>query len=479
MPTENLTHQYNQKAANLCSRLDRLPITRTNIRIAFLLTLVWLCEAFDVGIMGGVIIMVKDMWELTPRDIGLLGVCSTAGIAVGSLFAGRMMDVYGRKKVIIVGVILFSILTAACAAIADIRWMIACRFLAGIGIGAVFPIPAIMMAEFVGNKWRATLIGIAGGLLILAYGLPNLLNSWIVQNFPVETAWRVPFILGGIPLVMVIFLVLWLPETPRWLIQQGRIKEVEALVKKLENEASIAHDDQWVNPGILKSMTSSQSEIKGSMGMLLKRPYLGRIVVTCLVSLGGVTAVYALGVYTPMILSTKVASSAEALRYSALVAVFGFLGALFVGRLSDLWGRRPLFIVYNFIAALGFAAAAQSATVFVLLLGVYAGALGGIGIGPLGRTYIAEQVPTQLRGTAAATTEAVLRILGGVLIAFFIPFIFDAGGVKGVFWMVTAGFVIFTIPFILWGRETAGMSVEEASSVAEPAGVQELNTGLN
>ena len=58
-----------QKAANLISRLDRLPITWTNIRIAVLLTLVWLCEAFDVGIVAGVIIMVEDMWELSLASI--------------------------------------------------------------------------------------------------------------------------------------------------------------------------------------------------------------------------------------------------------------------------------------------------------------------------------------------------------------------------------------------------------------------------
>ena len=93
-----------KETANLTTRLDRMPLTRTNILISSLLLTVWMCEAFDMGVMSIMLVFVKDLWQLTPTDQSLLGISATVGVAIGAGFAGRLMDLYGRKKVLIIGV---------------------------------------------------------------------------------------------------------------------------------------------------------------------------------------------------------------------------------------------------------------------------------------------------------------------------------------------------------------------------------------
>ena len=99
----------------------------------------------------------------------------------------------------------------------------------------------------------------------------------------------------------------------------------------------------------------------------------------------------------------------------------------------------------------------------MLLIDGITSALFGAGLVPFCKTYWAEQFPTHLKGLGIGLSEFASRTFAGILTAFFVPFIFASGGVTGVFWMVTATFLVCLGPFLIWGRETAGLSMEEAS----------------
>lgn len=456
-----------KEAANLTTRLDQMPLTRTNIIVSSLLLTVWLCEAFDMGIVSAVLVFVKDMWQLTPTDQSLLGISATVGVAIGAAFAGRMMDLYGRKKVLVVGVAAFSILTLACAAFPNKYWIISVRFLAGLAIGAVYPIPYLFISELVGKKWRGSVIGLCMGFMIVFYAVPSLVGAWIISNFPPEVAWRIPFLIGGAPLFLVFFLIKWMPESPRWSLEKGRVDEVRALVEKMEDEAGVEHDTTFVDPVIMRSLAHAHDATRNGVSgirAVLRPPYLSRWIIGFLAGSGAVVTAYVLLVYAPMIF-TEVVGQASAFKFTAVMLVSGFFGALVVERMAVALGRKVTFTIYTLLAAGGFILVAHHTSVTMLVVGGIIGSIFGTGVTPFCKTYWAEQFPTHLRGAGVGLMESAVRAFGGIVAASLIPFIFASGGVKAVFYMVVACYVLCLVPFLIWGRETAGLSMEEASEV--------------
>ena len=459
------------EAANLTTRLDRMPLTRTNIIISTLLLTVWMCEAFDMGVMSIMLVFVKDLWQLTPTDQSLLGISATVGVAIGAVFAGRLMDLYGRKKVLIIGVAAFSILTLACAAFPNKYWIIIVRFLAGLAIGAVYPVPYLFISELVGKKWRGTVIGFCMGFMVIFYAVPSLVGAWILGNFPPEVAWRIPFLIGGVPFILVFFLIKWVPESPRWSLENGHVEEVRTLVEKIEDEAGLEHDVTLVNPAIMRSLEHAHDATSnGDVGIrtVLSPPYLYRFITCFMSGAGCIVGAYVLLVYAPMIF-TDLLGAADAFKFTAAMLFSGFFGAIVVERLAVALGRKITFTIFTLIAAGGFIVVAYHTSVTMLVVGGIIGSIFGIGVAPFAKTYCAEQFPTHIRGSAVGLFEAILRGFGGVVAASLIPFVYVAYGVFGVFWMVAGTFLVCLVPFLIWGRETAGLSMEEASEVSTKA----------
>lgn len=466
-----------QQEANLLSRLDRIPITKTIIQIIALLSSVWIIEAFDIGIVGQVVLVLKKIWNLSPGDVGLLGTSSTVGIVIGLYFAGPLIDRFGRKKILIWGVTSFTIFTLIGAVFPNLYWIVCMRFIAGLGEGAVFPLPYLMISEFVTAKRRATLVSTANAVLCAAYVLPSIVGAWALAQFPMETAWRIPFFAGGIPLITVILFAKWLPESPRWLLQRGRMDEVTRLVEKLESEAKIPSDPSYINQGILNSMVSPAGGKVGSIATLFKPPYLSR----SLVSWGLYTATimfwYVMLVYGATMFSSKGFAFGSAVMFAGTMTVIGAFGEVLIGHLSDKHGRKPVYLIFSIVSTVGCMVMAEANAMTMLVIGACVAAFFGFGTLPCAKIYIAEQYPTHLRGAGSSVGEAAARFLGGILAPYYIPFILAEGGVNAVFWFVGLAFIFFVIPFMIWGRETANMSVEESGAtgaVASSASKQAL-----
>ncbi|MDA8228937.1 MAG: MFS transporter, partial [Desulfitobacterium hafniense] len=376
-----------------------------------------------------------------------------------------------RKKVLLVGVTWFCLFTLIGVVFPNLYWIVVMRFVAGLGEGAVFPIPYLLISEFVGAKRRGTVVSWLNAGLCAAYVLPNLVGAWAIASFPLDVAYKIPFIVGGIPIVFVIFFKLWVPESPRWLLQQGRIEEVRKLVHKFEDEAGLEHDETIMNQGILKSLQDAGNQKKVGISTLFKKPLLSR----SLISWGLYTATlicwYAMLVYAPTIFSTKGFAMKNAVLFTGTMMVIGALGEVVIGFLSDKYGRKPVYFIYSILAAIGMIALAQVTTFTGLVIAGFIAAFFGFGTLPMAKIYMAEQYPTNLRGAGSGVGEAVARLFGGVLITYYISFILAAGGVKAVFWFVAAAFIVFVIPMMLWGQETAGRSVEETGSTAQAKGI--------
>ena len=182
-----------------------------------------------------------------------------------------------------------------------------CQLMPG-GAGAVFPLPYLMLSEIAPAKHRGILVCICNAILTASYLLPTLCGSWAINNFSLDVAWRVPFIVGGLPIVTIYFLHRWLPESPRWLMRRGRHDEVRQLVERLEKSAGIEHDDTFINPDVLRSLeqaaATERTRTGASWKALFRAPYLSRSLVSWSMYSAGLITWYVVMVYVPTILTT-------------------------------------------------------------------------------------------------------------------------------------------------------------------------------
>lgn len=455
--------------ANLLSRLERIPINRRLLAIVALLAWCWVMEAFDLGIIGQVLLVLKKMWTLEPSTVGLLGICSTAGVVIGTASAGFLTDRFGRRKVLLCGVFVFTFFTLIGALYTNISWIVTMRFLGGLGAGSVFPLPYLMISEIAPAKHRGLMVCICNAILTAAYFLPTAAGSWAIKNFEMEMAWRVPFIIGGIPIVTLFFLYKWLPESPRWLMKRGRHQEVVTLVESLEKSANVEHDPDYIDPAVLQRVQQTARMEKQSKALnwksIVTPPLLSRSIVAWTLYTSGLITWYVIMVYVPTILSTYGFDISLAVIMTGYMMILGGIGSIVVGPLTDRFGRKPICTLYIGVTAaclalLGTGSLSQS---MVLVAGALIAFL-GVGILPVLKVYVAEQYPTELRGVGTGFGEATARVFGGVLATYYFAFFMSLGGISTVLYFMSIAFALAIVMMLLWGKETARKTVEEASS---------------
>lgn len=455
--------------ANLISRLDRVPMNKSILGIVILLAWCWVMEAFDIGMISQVILVLRKIWSLDANTLGLLGSCSTAGVVIGTICLGYLSDRFGRKKVLLWGTFVFTFFTLIGSLVENLAWIISMRFLSGLGAGVVFPLPYLMISELAPAKKRAILVCICNAILACAYLLPTLAGSWAIQNFELDFAWRVPFIIGGIPIVTILFLNKYLPESPRWLMKHNRHEEVKQLVERFENSAGIEHDDTYIDEVVLNSLKRIQDEsnekhINVTWKNLFIPPYLSRTLVSWGMFSAGLITWYVIMVYVPTILTTYGFDPSKSLILGGIMAAISGGGALMMGPLADKYGRKSIWSLYVIISVICLFAMCVITSMNLLLLVGAVMSFFGAGIMPVCKLYIAEQYPTELRSLGTGLGEAVSRIIGGVLATYYLAYFVSVGGVNAVFIFMAVTFIIAVVALLIWGRETAGRNVEDVSS---------------
>jgi len=454
-----LTNDLN--ADNLIARLDRLPVTKTIIRALVLLQLAWIIEGLDIGVSGPVLLNLKEVWNLSPAALGLLGSVGTLGIVIGLIPAGYLADRYGRKPVAVWGLLQFTLFTGLTALAPSYGWFVVLRFLNGLGQGVLFAVPYIMISEFMRPSHRATIVGFENGFLAMAYLIPALVGAWATSHFPHEWSWRVTLLVAAAPIVYVPVIAAWLPESPRWLMRNGKLQQAARFVETLEDEAGLYHDRSLATG----RSTDMAGNTKFRIADFFSRPILLRSLIAYSSYTGGTILWYGILTYGPIIFRSAGFTAVNAILMLGFMMFFGGLGNFLNGYLADKLGRKPTLGLYAYAASAALVGMAFFHTpTMVLLIGACA-AFFGLGIFPTQKIYIAEQYPTALRGFGTSTGEAVSRFFSGVVAAYYVPSILAAGGTTAVFLCIAGALAVLVLPALIFGRETARIDIDIVGDV--------------
>jgi MFS family permease len=225
---------------DLTCRLDALPWTGFHTRFVLALGITWVLDAFEVVIVSAVLKPMAETLQFTTQQASLMVSGFLIGAILGSLIFGYLADRFGRKKLFILTLFLYAGGTFLTGFANSFESALFFRILAGAGLGGEFVAIQSAIDEFVPARHRGKVDGTITALWNLGSIMASLSALYLLKHFDEGFAWRIAFFIGGLLTLLIIYIRIYVPESPRWLISKGRLKEAEEIVKKVEREAGIS-----------------------------------------------------------------------------------------------------------------------------------------------------------------------------------------------------------------------------------------------
>jgi MFS family permease len=325
------------------ARLDRLPWSRFHWLVVIGLGTVWILDGLEVTIVGSMSDALADPKTglgMSSFDVGLAGALYVAGACIGALFFGQLTDRFGRKKLFLITLAVYTVATVLTAFSMSPTWYFACRFLTGAGIGGEYAAINSAIDELIPAKYRGRVdlaingsfwVGAAGGALLT---IP-LLDPTVVDQ---AWGWRLAFGLGAILAVGILIVRRHVPESPRWLFIHGREDEGDEIVRDIEE--AVSEDTGRELPSVSETITIRQRRTIG-LPLIAKTVFTmyPKRTILCLSLFIGQAFLYNAFFFTFGDTLSSFLGVEQVGWYIAVFALSNFAGALILGPLFDSIGR--------------------------------------------------------------------------------------------------------------------------------------------
>ena len=443
--------------------------------VCFVASLGGVLFGFDTAVISGTISMVESQFVLDKIAVGWFGSSALIGAIMGSLIAGVLGDRYGRKPVLIISAILFFLSAVGSAISPTFNLLIPARLTGGLGIGMASVLAPLYISEFSPPKIRGRLVGLYQMSIVIGILLAYLSN-WLLLGFSqnntqafggtgmmhkllVSEVWRGMFGAEMVPAALFFFMLLMIPESPRWLVKEKKERKGYEILRKLSGEI-IARAE-------LAAIHVSVSEKRGALSELFKPGFrLALIVGLGLSIFGQFTGVNIIVYYGPEILGDAGFNFDNALKFQVAIGLINFIFTALALWKIDSWGRRPLLIggmaavtISLLIIGALFSMSVTHGLWIVIMLCIYMASL-AFSINAVIWVMLGEIYPNRLRGRAMSI--ATFANWGtNFTTAFLFPWFVAQIGMNAGFFAFAGFCFIATIFFYRLVPETKGKSLEE------------------
>ncbi|MGI5168224.1 MFS transporter [Spirillospora sp. CA-253888] len=446
--------------ASIASRLERLPTSRWHVKVRTLIGIVTFFEAFDQLLVASAMPVLIKEWGLSTGQVTLAITAGSVGMLLGALVSGWLADRVGRVRMVALGVLITGLSSLAIAFAPDFGWLVALRFVQGLGIGGEVPVAATYVSEIAKSRHRGRFVLLYE--LVFPAGLltATLVAAWVVPHW----GWRALFVIGAVPALIFAFLQRGVPESPRWLAAKGRLEEADRVLTGIETEVARTAG-QLPAPAATPDAGPAKARPRSTLRDLFSGVYLRRTVIVSALWFFGYFVNYGITAWLPT-LYTKVfhVPLDTALQYNLWTNAAGFLGCLTVALLIDKVGRR---------AALAFGLAGAAAALGTL------SALGALSAGQVALwasmaaffvfatnvtlyLYTPELYPTRSRALGCST-GGVFNRLGVIIGPIVVGHMVGAGTSSAAVFGVLGGVALLGALVALFAVETRGRTLEELS----------------
>ncbi len=438
---------------DITCRLDALPWSRFHTKFLLALGITWVLDAFEVVIVGNVLGSMTNSLGLSSFEASLVISGFLLGAIGGSFLFGYLADKYGRKRVFLITLALYSLGTFLTGFAWDFYSAFILRVIAGAGIGGEFAAIHSAIDEFIPARHR----GKVDGLVVASWNIGSILASItamvLLKELPPEWGWRFAFFLGGVIALLIIWVRKNVPESPRWLLSKGNYEEALRIVEELEKQAGKTPEK------VKCSIPVFEGSLLEGLKLILKS-YRWRFLFASSLSFTILTTYYGVVSLVPIVLAPGAGLKPEDVPDLFLIgSVMGLVGGIVVAVLSDLLGRKTTGLGVGILSALSVLFLMHVPNLY-LAFGIYS--LIAFSFASVAYVSAMEIFPSYIRATAIGMVSIVGRI-GGVLAPPYLIALSQISPSLGL-WGLFGFWLVGVVAYLLWsmfGVEAKGKSIEE------------------
>ncbi len=472
------------------ARLDRLPWARWHWLVVIGLGTVWILDGLEVTIVGSMSDALKPASTglgMSSSDIGLAGAIYVAGACIGALFFGQLTDRFGRKKLFLITLGVYTVGTVLTAFSMNPMWYFACRFVTGMGIGGEYAAINSAIDELIPAKFRGRVDIAINGSFWVGAAAGALLTIPLLDPARIDPAigWRLAFGMGAILAVGILFVRRQVPESPRWLFIHGREEESDKIVRDIEE--TVEEETGKTLPTVSETLTIRQRKT-------IPLPLIAKTVFTlypkrtvlCFSLFVGQAFLYNAFFFTYGDTLSTFMDVKQTGYYIAVFAVSNFLGAILLSPLFDSIGRVKMIAGTYILSGVLLAVAgtmlgdlnAVSLTIFGSVVFFFASA------GASAAYLTASEVfPMETRALCIAFFYAIGTAAGGIAGPLLFGKLIDAASADKDITQIAIGYFIGAVLMIAGGIVEIFLGVkaegQTLENIAKPLTAEDTDTGTS
>ncbi len=428
--------------------------------IAFVAALAGLLFGYDTGVISGAILFIKDQFNLTSIVVERVVSAVLLGAVIGAAFSGSMADKLGRRRSIVITAVLFSFGAVGSAFAPNIPALIACRFSIGLAIGVASYVAPLYISEISPPDVRGALVSLNQLMITCGIVVSYLVDYMLTLG---QNEWRWMFGLGAIPGIILLIGMIYLPETPRWLVKQGLIDKAKDVLSRISRGRDI---DREIND-ISNTLTDKKCSWKEVFDPWVRPALFVGIILAFFQQATGInTIIY----YAPTIFEFAGFSSHRVAILATIgVGTVNVLMTMVAIWLLDKLGRKPLLYIgmAGMAVSLGVLGTAFHLTdlsgmlkwICVASVLFYIASF-AISLGPIFWLLISEIYPLKVRARAMSLATVANWGFNMLVAATFLTMT-DKLGKAGTFWMFALISIAGIVYCYFFVPETKGYTLEE------------------
>jgi MFS transporter, putative metabolite:H+ symporter len=456
------------RAAAILARLDRLPGTRHVWQLITLLSLGGMFEFYDLFMTAYVVPGLMKAGLLTHVAVSIftgpaLFVAATfTGLFIGTFIFGYAADKYGRRTIFTYSMLWYSAATLVMAFQDSGLGVCLWRLIAGIGIGVELVTIDTYLSELVPKSMRGRAFAFSQTIQFFVVPVVAFIAYQLVPISPFGfDGWRWVVVIGATGALFVWFIRRPIPESPRWLINQGRLDEAEAVTASIE--AKVKADLGGAALPAPGDHAVEKAEPVGRLAEIFEPRYRRRTLMLMVFQFFQTFGFYGFAAWVPTLIAQQTGINLGAsLLYSFIIAIANPFGPLLAMSFADRCERKwQLVGAACCIGVFGMLFSYQDTMPLLILFGVLITLSNNV-LSYSFHNYQAELFPARVRARAVGFTYSLSRI-SAVFASFIIGFFLQTAGTRGVFGLIAVAMLIVVIAIGGWGPRTLDLELEEIS----------------
>jgi len=462
MPAESLP----VSASTIAVRLDRLPITPTIWKFIILLSLGFFFELYDLlysGYIAPGLVKSGILTTTTASVFGMTGVAGFiaslfAGLFVGTMGCGFLADRFGRRAIFTYSLLFYTFANLIMAFQSTAAGLNLWRFVAGVGIGVELVTIGTYISELVPKQIRGRAFACEQAVGFMSVPIVAFLSYLLVPHKPFGLdGWRWVVLIGAHGAVFVWFIRRALPESPRWLAQNGRLAEADALLSKLESVIEKEFGGPLPSPNVHETVTTRRT-FRG----MWAPPYGRRTAMMSIFHVFQTVGFYGFANWVPTLLVKKGITVTNSLLYSSIIAISAPIGPIIGLFIGDKFERKTVIVAAaSAIMVCGLLFGEMLAAAPLIITGVVLTLASNI-MSYSFHAYQTELFPTSIRARAVGFVYSWSR-LSAIFTSFLTAAVLQKFGTIGVFLFIAAAMLIVMAVIGFLGPRTRDLALEKIS----------------